>query len=69
MRIIFVRYGHPNYANDRLTELGHTQAEAAAERLKDKRIHKIFASLCGRAVETAEHIAARRVLEVHQAWC
>jgi len=35
MRIIFVRHGHPNYEKDCLTELGHRQAEAAAQRLKD----------------------------------
>ena len=57
MRIIFVRHGHPNYKTDSLTELGHAQAEAAANRLKDERIKKIFSSPCGRAYETAEHIA------------
>lgn len=66
MRIIFVRHGHPNYKDDCLTELGHPQAEAAAERLKDEKIDRIFSSSCGRAVETAEHIAARHNLEVTQ---
>lgn len=33
MRLILVRHGHPNYEIDCLTELGHLQAEAAAERL------------------------------------
>ncbi len=66
MRIIFVRHGHPNYTDDCLTELGHPQAEAAAERLKDEKINKIFSSSCGRAVETAEHIAARHNLDITQ---
>lgn len=66
MKIIFVRHGHPNYKDDCLTELGHLQAEAVAERLKDEKIDKIFSSSCGRAVETAQHIAARHNLEVHQ---
>lgn len=66
MKIIFVRHGHPNYKDDCLTELGHPQAEAAAERLKDEKIDRIFSSSCGRAVETAEHIAARHNLEVTQ---
>lgn len=66
MRIIFVRHGHPNYKDDCLTELGHPQAEAAAERLKDEKIDKIFSSSCGRAVETAEHIAARHNLMITQ---
>ncbi len=66
MKIIFVRHGHPNYKDDCLTELGHPQAEAAAERLKDEKINKIFSSSCGRAVETACHIAARHNLEITQ---
>ena len=66
MKIIFVRHGHPNYKDDCLTELGHPQAEAAAERLKDEKIDKIFSSSCGRAVQTAEHIAARHNLDITQ---
>lgn len=57
MRIVFVRHGHPNYKLDRLTELGHLQAEAAAERLRGEGITRIYASTCGRALETAEHTA------------
>lgn len=64
MRIIFVRHGHPNYKLDCLTELGHRQAEAAARRLSDERIERIFSSTCGRARETAEHVAAPRGLTV-----
>ena len=64
MRIIFVRHGHPDYKNDCLTELGHLHAEAAAERLKDEDIRAIYSSSCGRAAETAGHIAARFDLPV-----
>lgn len=66
MKIIFVRHGHPNYKDDCLTELGHPQAEAAAERLETEKIDKIYSSSCGRAVETAQHIASRHGLEVEQ---
>ena len=66
MKIIFVRHGHPDYSKDCLTELGHPQAEAAAERLKNEKIDRIFSSSCGRAVETAQHIAARHNLEITQ---
>ena len=66
MKIIFVRHGHPDYKKDCLTEIGHPQAEAAAERLKDEKIDKIFSSSCGRAVETACHIAARHNLPITQ---
>jgi len=64
MKILFVRHGHPNYEKDCLTELGHTQAEAAAQRLREWGITEIHASSCGRAVETAQHTAAYLGLSV-----
>lgn len=64
MRIVFVRHGHPDYKLDCLTQLGHQHAEAAAQRLEDEPFTKIYSSTCGRAVETAEHIAARHDLPV-----
>lgn len=57
MRIVFVRHGHPNYELDCLTELGHLHAEAAAQRVADEEISEIYASTCGRAMETAQHTA------------
>lgn len=57
MRIIFVRHGHPNYEKDCLTELGRRHAAAAAERLKDEGVEAIYSSTCGRAMETAKHLA------------
>lgn len=57
MRIVFVRHGHPDYANDCLTPLGHRHAAAAAQRLKQEGITQIFSSTCGRAFETAGHLA------------
>lgn len=56
MRIVFVRHGHPNYEKDCLTELGHRQAAAAAERLRHECVEKIYSSTCGRAFETAQHL-------------
>lgn len=64
MRIVFVRHGHPDYAKDCLTELGHKYAAAAAERLMDERPMKIYASTCGRARETAEHVAAPHKMDI-----
>ena len=66
MRIIFVRHGHPNYKNDCLTELGHLHAQAAAERLRGEKIDRIFSSSCGRAAETAQHIADMHGLNVEK---
>ncbi len=64
MRIIFVRHGHPNYADDCLTDLGKVQAQACAERLKNRGIKKIYASTCGRAFETAQATADKIGLDV-----
>lgn len=68
MRIIFVRHGHPDYTLDCLTELGHLQAEAAAERLKDEPICAVYSSTKGRAVETAEHIAKKHGLPIKESF-
>ena len=57
MRIYFVRHGHPNYTLDCLTEIGHKQAEAAAQHLRYSGIEAIYSSSCGRALQTAEHTA------------
>lgn len=64
MRLIFIRHGHPDYATDSLTPLGHAQAEAAAARLAGEGIDAIFASPLGRARETAAHTADRLGLAV-----
>lgn len=64
MRVIFVRHGYPNYEKDCLTDVGHLHAQAAAERLADEPFSRVFSSTCGRAVETAEHIAAKHDLPV-----
>lgn len=64
MKIYFVRHGHPDYSTDSLTELGHKQAAAAAERLKDRGIERVFSSTMGRAWQTAEYTANRLGLEI-----
>ena len=64
MDIYFVRHGHPNYKNDCLTEIGHKQAAAVAERLKDSGIEKVFSSTKGRAHQTAEYTADLLGLEI-----
>ena len=64
MILYFVRHGHPNYKNDCLTDLGKLQAAAAAERLRECGIEKIFASTKGRAWQTAEYTAQMLELPV-----
>ena len=64
MEIYFVRHGKPDYKNDCLTDLGHLQAQATAERLKDCGISEIYASTKGRAMQTAEHTAKLYGLDI-----
>ncbi len=64
MKIYFVRHGHPDYKNDCLTELGKKHAQAAAERLKDCGIQRVYSSSKGRAFQTAEYIAKLYGLDV-----
>ena len=64
MKIYFVRHGHPDYKNDCLTELGHKQAQAAAERLAGSKIDQVFSSTKGRAMQTAEYTANHFGLEI-----
>lgn len=66
MRIIFVRHGHPDYAHDCLTALGRLHAVAAAERLRDEGVERIFSSTCGRALETAGYLAEALGLPVER---
>lgn len=66
MRIIFVRHAQPDYKQDCLTPIGHLQAQAAAERLKDEPIAKIYSSTCGRAIETAEYVARQKGLAIEE---
>lgn len=64
MKIYFVRHGAPNYKLDCLTEKGHLQAAACAERLRHEGIEEIYASSKGRALETADHTAKLLRLDV-----
>jgi len=57
MRLILVRHGDPNYEKDCLTELGHQQARAVAERLMEEGIEEIYVSPQGRAMQTAQAFA------------
>ncbi len=64
MRIVLVRHGHPDYAKDCLTALGHEQAHMAALRLQEEGIREIYSSPFGRAQETARHTAELLHLDV-----
>ncbi|SFB71261.1 histidine phosphatase family protein [Butyrivibrio sp. YAB3001] len=64
MRLIFIRHGEPDYANDCLTENGKKQAESTAVRLKDEDITAIYSSPMGRAKETASYTAKNHDIQV-----
>ena len=57
MRILFVRHGEPDYANDCLTAAGREKARRAAQRLREEGIEEIWSSPLGRARETAQAAA------------
>ena len=54
----------PGIIDPRLTELGHTQAQEAAEQLKNQGIQRIIASPYTRALQTARPVAAALRLPV-----
>ncbi len=66
MRIYLIRHGDPNYKDNSLTPKGHIEAEALARHLEKSRVKytAIYASSYGRAIETAEHTAARLGLDL-----
>ena len=65
MNLYIVRHGNPDYVTDRLTELGHIQAEACAEDMLDLNIDEIYSSPYGRAKETAAHLADKIGKEIN----
>ena len=55
----------PGIPDPRLTELGHAQAEEAAEALADEGLQRIIASPYTRALQTAAPLAKRLNIPVH----
>lgn len=65
MRILLIRHGDPDYANDTVTEKGKREAALLADRLAGEGIDKIYCSPLGRAQATARPTAARIGKEIH----
>lgn len=63
MRILIIRHGDPDYANDTLTEKGHREAALLAERLAGEDIKKIYVSPLGRARATAEYTMRKKEMD------
>ena len=57
MRLLIVRHGDPDYANDCLTEKGKREASLLAEKLKKEKIDYFYSSPLGRAKQTCEAVA------------
>ena len=57
MRILIIRHGDPDYANDTLTEKGHREAKLLAQKLKNEKIDYIYSSPLGRARHTCDYTA------------
>lgn len=55
MRIIFIRHGDPDYANDTLTEKGRVEAGLLSERTKNWDVKDVYCSPLGRAKDTAAY--------------
>lgn len=53
MRIVMIRHGEPDYANDTLTEKGWKEAELLAKTAKDLQLGTCYMSPLGRAQDTA----------------
>lgn len=57
MRLFIVRHADPDYPNNTITERGHREASALAERFRRQGLDRVFSSPLGRAVHTAEYTA------------
>lgn len=55
MKLLIIRHGDPDYANDTLTEVGKVEADLLAKWLTPRKIDKIYVSPLGRAKATAEY--------------
>ena len=54
MKILIIRHGDPDYANDSLTEKGRKEAELLSRRLLKENIDHVYCSTLGRARRTIE---------------
>ena len=59
MKLLIVRHGDPDYANDTLTEIGKKEAMLLADKLEKLDIAKVYVSPLGRARDTAEYTLKR----------
>ncbi len=63
MRLYIIRHADPDYDNDTITEAGHREAEALAQRLRKEGIDRIYCSPLNRAIHTMEYSAKQLGIE------
>jgi probable phosphoglycerate mutase len=66
MRLYVVRHADPDSARDGLTPQGEREADALAARLAAERIDRLYCSVTGRSLATAQRIAGLTGLAVRQ---
>jgi probable phosphoglycerate mutase len=57
VRLYIIRHADPDYPNNTITEAGHLEAKALAERMQHEGLDRIYASPLGRARHTAQYTA------------
>jgi broad specificity phosphatase PhoE len=66
MRLYLARHADPDYETDGLTPRGQREADALAEKLAAEGIGRLYCSVTGRSLATAERTAGRTGLAVRQ---
>ncbi|HOX39539.1 MAG TPA: histidine phosphatase family protein [Candidatus Brocadiia bacterium] len=59
MRLYIIRHADPDYPNNTITDKGHVEARALAERMEAEGITKIYCSPMGRALHTMQYTIER----------
>lgn len=63
MRLYIIRHADPDYEHDTITQRGHREAKALADRLVVERIDHLYSSPLGRARATAAYTARAKGLD------
>ncbi len=63
MKLLIIRHGDPDYANDTLTEQGRREAELLSLRMEKENVKQIYVSPMGRARDTASYTLKKKGME------
>ena len=59
MQLFIIRHADPDYRNNTITQAGHKEAAALAERFSKEGLDRIYCSPLGRAIDTMRYTADR----------